>query len=127
MTALPAYPVSKVGRSCLRVLLILLAVTIMQIRTNNSGLLGVNNSDRRQCQSVYCKILRNTGFLWTDFLASCRETNRFSVSKICPEPAKPTVSLALLKGICHPGRYMSSWEAYVILVGICHPGRHMSS
>ena len=30
MTALPAYPVSKVGRSSLRVLLILLAVTIMQ-------------------------------------------------------------------------------------------------
>ena len=34
--------------------------------------------------------------LWTDFLASCRETNRFSVSKIGPEPAKPTISLALL-------------------------------
>ena len=29
--------------------------------------------------------------LWTDFLASCRETNRFSVSKIGPEPAKPTI------------------------------------
>ena len=26
--------------------------------------------------------------LWTDFLASCREINRFSVSKIGPEPAK---------------------------------------
>ena len=33
--------------------------------------------------------------LWTDFLASCREINRFSVSKIGPEPAKPTISLAL--------------------------------
>ena len=30
MTALPAYPVSKVGRSSLQVLLILLAVTIIQ-------------------------------------------------------------------------------------------------
>ena len=46
MTALPAYPVSKVGRSNLRVLLILLFVTIMQCSPNNSGLLGVNNSDR---------------------------------------------------------------------------------
>ena len=34
--------------------------------------------------------------LWTDFLASCGEINRFSVSKIGPEPAKPTISLALL-------------------------------
>ena len=34
--------------------------------------------------------------LWTDFLASCREINRFSVSKIGPEPAKPTISLALI-------------------------------
>ena len=34
--------------------------------------------------------------LWTDFLASCREINRSSVSKIGPEPAKPTISLALL-------------------------------
>ena len=34
--------------------------------------------------------------LWTDFLASCREINRFSVSKIGPEPAKPTISLALV-------------------------------
>ena len=33
--------------------------------------------------------------LWTDFLASCREINRFSVSKISPEPAKPTISPAL--------------------------------
>ena len=33
---------------------------------------------------------------WTNFLASCREINRFSVSKIGPEPAKPTISLALL-------------------------------
>ena len=46
MTALPAYPISKVGRSSLRVLLILLAVTLCNIRTNNRGLLGVNNSDR---------------------------------------------------------------------------------
>ena len=30
------------------------------------------------------------------FLASCREINRFSVSKIGPEPAKPTISLALI-------------------------------
>ena len=35
--------------------------------------------------------------LWTDFLASCREINRFSVSKIGPEPAKPTISLALIQ------------------------------
>ena len=34
--------------------------------------------------------------VWTDFLASCREINRFSVSKIGPEPAKPTISLALI-------------------------------
>ena len=34
--------------------------------------------------------------LWTDFLASCREINRFSVSKIGPEPAKPMISLALV-------------------------------
>ena len=33
--------------------------------------------------------------LWTNFLASCREINWFSVSKIGPEPAKPTISLAL--------------------------------
>ena len=33
--------------------------------------------------------------LWTDFSASCREINRFLVSKIDPEPAKPTISLAL--------------------------------
>ena len=33
--------------------------------------------------------------LWTDFLASCRRINRFSVSKIGPEPAKPTISLVL--------------------------------
>ena len=33
--------------------------------------------------------------LWTDFLASCGELNRFSVSKIGPKPAKPTISLAL--------------------------------
>ena len=33
--------------------------------------------------------------LWTDFLASCRKINRFSVSKIGPKPAKPTISLAL--------------------------------
>ena len=37
--------------------------------------------------------------LWTDFLASCREINRFSVSKIGPEPAKPTISLALFGGV----------------------------
>ena len=34
--------------------------------------------------------------LWTDFSASCREINWFSVSKIDPEPAKPRISLALL-------------------------------
>ena len=34
--------------------------------------------------------------LWTDFLASCREINRLSVSKIGPEPAKPMISLALV-------------------------------
>ena len=34
--------------------------------------------------------------LWTDFLASGREKNRSSVSKIGPEPAKPTISLALV-------------------------------
>ena len=41
--------------------------------------------------------------LWTDFLASCRETNRFSVSKIGPEPAKPTISLAL--AVSHYGNF----------------------
>ena len=40
--------------------------------------------------------------LWTDFLASCREINRFSVSKIGPEPAKPTISLAL----CHTQSFL---------------------
>ena len=33
--------------------------------------------------------------LWTDFSASSREIDPFSVSKIGPEPAKPTISLAL--------------------------------
>ena len=42
--------------------------------------------------------------LWTDFLASCREINRFSVSKIGPEPAKPTISLALL--VTYVARHM---------------------
>ena len=37
--------------------------------------------------------------LWTEFSTSCREINRFSVSKIGPEPAKPTISLALLSAI----------------------------
>ena len=37
--------------------------------------------------------------LWTDFSASCREINQFSVSKIVQEPAKPTISLALVFGI----------------------------
>ena len=44
--------------------------------------------------------------LWTDFLASCWEINRFSVSKIGPEPAKPTISLALL--------WTSGWKQYFI-------------
>ena len=34
--------------------------------------------------------------LWTDFVASCREINRFSVSKI---GAKPTISPALVGSI----------------------------
>ena len=34
--------------------------------------------------------------LWTNFSASCREINRFSVLKIGPELAKPTISLALV-------------------------------
>ena len=34
--------------------------------------------------------------LWTDFSATCRKINRFSVSKIGPEQAKPTISLALV-------------------------------
>ena len=42
--------------------------------------------------------------LWTDFLASCREINRFSVSKIGPEPAKPTISLALFQSYQDNGR-----------------------
>ena len=42
--------------------------------------------------------------LWTDCLAPCREINRFSVSKIGPEPAKPTISLAL------PGRPKMTWK-----------------
>ena len=37
--------------------------------------------------------------LWTNFLASCREINQFSVSKIGPEPAKPMISLALVAGL----------------------------
>ena len=43
--------------------------------------------------------LEKNRVLWTDFFASCREVNRFSVSKIGPEPAKPTISLALVIGI----------------------------
>ena len=35
--------------------------------------------------------------LWTDISASCREINRFSVSKIGPELAKPMNSLALVE------------------------------
>ena len=43
---------------------------LCSIRPNKSGLLGVNNFDRWQCQSVYCKILRNTEFYCqTDFSA----------------------------------------------------------
>ena len=44
--------------------------------------------------------------LWTDFSASCREINRFSVSKIGPEPAKtddfssPVQQVILIEG--HP-------------------------
>ena len=38
---------------------------------------------------------------WTDFSASCREINRFSDSKIGPEPANPMISLdLLLSNIC---------------------------
>ena len=33
--------------------------------------------------------------LWTNFSASCREINQFSVSKIDPKQAKPMISLAL--------------------------------
>ena len=40
--------------------------------------------------------------LWTDFLSSCREINWFSVSKICLEPAKPTISLALILTVVRP-------------------------
>ena len=36
---------------------------------------------------------------WTDFSATFGEINRFSVSKIGPEPAKPTISLALVISI----------------------------
>ena len=39
--------------------------------------------------------LEKNRVLWTNFFASCREINRFSVSKVGPEPAKPTISLAL--------------------------------
>ena len=46
--------------------------------------------------------------LWTDFLGSCREINRFSVSKIGPEPAKPTISLALVSTILHYD-YVQDW------------------
>ena len=45
--------------------------------------------------------LAKHGVLWTDFSASCREINQFSVSKIGPEPAKPTISLALLHTTYH--------------------------
>ena len=40
--------------------------------------------------------LEKYSILWTDFSASCREINQFSVSKIGPEPAKPTISLVLV-------------------------------
>ena len=45
-----------------------------------------------------CKLqnLEKYGVLCTDFSASCGEINRFSVSKIASEPAKPTISLALV-------------------------------
>ena len=39
--------------------------------------------------------LKKFRVLWTDFSASCREINRFSVSKLGPEPAKLTISVAL--------------------------------
>ena len=50
--------------------------------------------------------------LWTDFLASCRQINRFSVSKIGPEPAKPTISLALEQSM--PYFSMSSLQQYTV-------------
>ena len=51
--------------------------------------------------------LQKNRVLWTDFLASCREINRSSVSKIGPEPAKPTISLALQCSIFLSGQAMS--------------------
>ena len=54
-------------------------------------------------------------FLWTDFLASCRGINRFSVSKIGPEPAKPTISLALQQ--IH--KFISSLFASNLMLPVC--------
>ena len=49
--------------------------------------------------------------LWIDFLASCREINWFSVSKIGPEPAKRTISLALLTMRFYPFFFVSLFKA----------------
>ena len=46
--------------------------------------------------------LKKYRVLSTDFSVSCREINRFSVSKFGPEPAKPTISLAL--------DYLIAWD-----------------
>ena len=68
---------------------------------------------------MYCKILRNT-VLWTDFLASCREINRFSISKIGPKPTKPTISLALV--------YTKFQDSIVVVVLLFYVhGKHLRS
>ena len=56
--------------------------------------------------------------LWTDFSASCREINRFSVSKISPEPAKLTISLALLWSNIQ--NYHQSVEDSMDILVSCH-------
>ena len=67
--------------------------------------------------------------LWTDFLASCREINRFSVSKIGPEPAKPTISLAL--GATHQAlmvraiiKLLANFPVYFCVVTTCRQARY---
>ena len=74
--------------------------------------------------------MRNTEFYGL-FSASCREINRFSVSKIGPEPAKLMVSLALVprQRVFHlsvprlAGKYRW-WEFPAVIPGNYRPGKY---
>ena len=57
--------------------------------------------------------------LWTDFSASLREIKWFSVSKIGPDPAKPTISLALIlsydRSCIKPGLIINEFRTFFSL------------